>query len=376
MAEPRGAGPAGAGALHDAAAGGGGAGGGLDLVAAARDYPGDHASKAAIAQWMAEWAKRAGLPPELPVMAALVESGLTNVNSYIDHDSLGFFQMRTSIWLRDFPDFPHRPELQLKWFIDHALEVKRQRLAAGQTAFVSDQGQWGNWIADVERPAAAYRGRYQLRLAEARSLLGQPAGPPAPAEPAAPAGAGAARAPTAQPPAGASPAGGRARSHPATRSGSRQRPRPAQAQARAPARSCRWPARQSPKPGTAPDALRRVFERAAALDHRHLPYLWGGGHQGPVADVQTVGPVDCSGAVSAVLGVNPRVSGAFEAWGEPGPGRSVTVYANDHHVLMEINGHFFGTSAANPGGGAGWIPRAHVPASYLAQFTARHPPGL
>jgi hypothetical protein len=54
----------------------------------------------------------------------------------------------------------------------------------------------------------------------------------------------------------------------------------------------------------------------------------------------------------------------------------VTVYANDHHVLMEINGHFFGTSAANPGGGAGWIPRAHVPASYLAQFTARHPPGL
>ena len=60
VAEPRGAGPAGAGALHDAAAGGGGAGGGLDLVAAARDYPGDHASKAAIAQWMAEWSKRVG----------------------------------------------------------------------------------------------------------------------------------------------------------------------------------------------------------------------------------------------------------------------------------------------------------------------------
>ena len=95
-----------------------------------------------------------------------------------------------------------------------------------------------------------------------------------------------------------------------------------------------------------------------------------------MANVAAVEPVDCSGAVSAVLGVNARVSGAFEAWGEPGPGRHVTVYANAEHVLMEINGHFFGTSAANPGGGAGWIPRAHVPPSYLARFTVRHPTGL
>jgi hypothetical protein len=28
--------------------------------------------------------------------------------------------------------------------------------------------QWGEWIADVERPAAQYRGRYQLRLSDAR----------------------------------------------------------------------------------------------------------------------------------------------------------------------------------------------------------------
>ena len=31
-----------------------------------------------------------------------------------------------------------------------------------------DEAMWGNWIADVLRPAEQYRGRYQLRLAEAR----------------------------------------------------------------------------------------------------------------------------------------------------------------------------------------------------------------
>ena len=129
-------------------------------------------------------------------------------------------------------------------------------------------------------------------------------------------------------------------------------------------------------PGTAAHELRQIFERAAELDSRHLPYLWGGGHDAGVHNVFTTGALDCSGSVSAVLGVDPRVSTAFESWGLAGPGQHVTVYANPEHVLMEINGHFFGTSAANPGGGAGWIPREHIPASYLAGFVARHPAGL
>jgi hypothetical protein len=37
---------------------------------------------------------------------------------------------------------------------------------------MSDPNKWGDWIADVERPAEEYRGRYQLRLDEARQLLG------------------------------------------------------------------------------------------------------------------------------------------------------------------------------------------------------------
>ena len=51
-------------------------------------YPGDDASPRALAAWMAAHAARAGLPPELPVMAALTESGLRNL-SYGDRDSVG-----------------------------------------------------------------------------------------------------------------------------------------------------------------------------------------------------------------------------------------------------------------------------------------------
>jgi cell wall-associated NlpC family hydrolase len=133
------------------------------------DYPGDHAPKDEIAKWMAKQAEKAGLPPELPVMASLVESGVNNVH-YGDADSVGFFQMRVGIWDRGpYAGFQDNPRLQVKWFIDNALNVKKQRIAAGKP--IDDPGQFGEWIADVERPAAQYRYRYQLRLSEARRLL-------------------------------------------------------------------------------------------------------------------------------------------------------------------------------------------------------------
>ena len=50
-----------------------------------------------LAKWLAKQAEKAGLPPELPVMASLVESGVKNLN-YGDADSVGFFQMRVGIW--------------------------------------------------------------------------------------------------------------------------------------------------------------------------------------------------------------------------------------------------------------------------------------
>ena len=142
-----------------------------DLADVPADYPGNDASQEALAKWLAKRAEKAGLPPELPVMAALVESGVKNLN-FGDADSVGFFQMRLSIWNQgEYAGYPSNPELQIKWFIDHAAAHKRAQIAAGDRDFGKDPGTWGEWIADVERPAEQYRGRYQLRLAEARKLL-------------------------------------------------------------------------------------------------------------------------------------------------------------------------------------------------------------
>jgi Bacterial cadherin-like domain len=135
-------------------------------------YPGDNASSSEIAVWMAHGARARGLPGELPVMGALVESGLKNLSGG-DADQKGFFGMREGIWNSGpYAGFPDHPELQLKWFIDYALAVRTARIAAGDADFGLDPLSWGEWIADVLLPAAQYRGRYQLRLAEARELIG------------------------------------------------------------------------------------------------------------------------------------------------------------------------------------------------------------
>jgi hypothetical protein len=142
-------------------------------VAGSLEYPGNDATKEQLAAWLAAQAQKAGLPPELPVMAALVESRLTN-HPGGDADSAGFFQMRVGIWDKgEYAGYRERPELQAKWFIDHALAVKKARIAAGDAGFGEDPSTWGNWIADVERPAAQFRGRYAQQLEQARSLLGR-----------------------------------------------------------------------------------------------------------------------------------------------------------------------------------------------------------
>jgi CHAP domain len=134
--------------------------------AAGGAYPGDDATQEQLASWMAAAARRAGIPPELPVMAALTESGLRNLR-YGDRDSLGFFQMRTSIWNSgEYAGYVDRPELQMSWFIRqaHAVREANPDLYRGAENY-------GNWVADIERPAEEYRGRYQLQLERARELI-------------------------------------------------------------------------------------------------------------------------------------------------------------------------------------------------------------
>jgi cell wall-associated NlpC family hydrolase len=148
----------------------------VDAAPAAVDplqYPGDDASSAQIAAWMGANAQRAGLPPELPVMAALTESGLRNLD-YGDRDSVGFFQMRVGIWDQGaYTGYPTNPQLQLQWFINEALAARQSDPSLSQ-----DPNSWGDWVADVERPAAEYRYRYQLQLPEAQALI-RPSGLPA-----------------------------------------------------------------------------------------------------------------------------------------------------------------------------------------------------
>jgi hypothetical protein len=135
------------------------------------DYPGDNAPKDKIAAWMAGGAQAAGIPVELPVMGSLGETGLTNRN-YGDSDAVGYFQMRTGIWnTGEYAGYPDNPALQLKWFDDQANTVRQQKIAGGDATYGSDPARYGDWDADVLRPPEQYRGKYQLYLDQARSLI-------------------------------------------------------------------------------------------------------------------------------------------------------------------------------------------------------------
>lgn len=111
------------------------------------------------------------IPGELPVMAALVESGMRNLN-YGDRDSVGFFQMRTSIWnTGKYKGYPKKPDLQLRWFLDTAASVRKSHIISGKGDPARTTATYGVWIADIERPAEQYRGRYQQRIEEAAELV-------------------------------------------------------------------------------------------------------------------------------------------------------------------------------------------------------------
>jgi hypothetical protein len=132
-------------------------------------YPGDSASRERLARWMARGAADRGLPRELPVMAAIAESGVRNLSGQDYH---GFFGMHESLSAGVYRGFPTRPTLQLRWFLDSAGAVRQRRIAEGLPDPAADAGDYGLWVADVERPAPQNRSGYQPHLAEARRLVG------------------------------------------------------------------------------------------------------------------------------------------------------------------------------------------------------------
>ncbi|HWI94973.1 MAG TPA: hypothetical protein VNS60_02775 [Solirubrobacterales bacterium] len=124
---------------------------------------------------------------------------------------------------------------------------------------------------------------------------------------------------------------------------------------------------QASVPSAAPAAVAAAIEAANSI--ATTPYIWGGGH----GSFESSG-YDCSGAVSFALHgggflESPLDSTGLETWGEPGPGKWITVYGNAEHAWMIIAGLAFDTV-----GGPG--PRWHSsPVDSPEGFVARHPPG-
>ncbi|HEY1854737.1 MAG TPA: lytic murein transglycosylase [Solirubrobacterales bacterium] len=122
-------------------------------------------------------------------------------------------------------------------------------------------------------------------------------------------------------------------------------------------------------PRSAPPAIKAAIGAANSI--ATTPYVWGGGH----GSWYSYG-YDCSGAVSfALYGAGlldtPLTSGALESYGEPGPGRWITIYANATHAYMVIAGLRWDTVGDESGTG----PRWHAQPPYPEGFVVRHPVG-
>ncbi len=135
----------------------------------------------------------------------------------------------------------------------------------------------------------------------------------------------------------------------------------------------------------APAAVKRMV--AAGNRLFNAGYLYGGAHGTPLSQLEPA--YDCSSAVSYVLywgGVLGRSyaedSTELESFGEPGPGRYVSIYANPAHAFMYVGGLRFDTveapeydSGPNSGKpGPKWRVSSSVP--NWSTWTIRHPRGL
>lgn len=125
-----------------------------------------------------------------------------------------------------------------------------------------------------------------------------------------------------------------------------------------------------PIPTNVPEAVQRVIAGGNAI--ADFPYIWGGGHASFVAN-----GYDCSGSVSYALAAGgllsaPLVSGDLATWGEPGPGRWITIYANAGHTFMDVDGVWFDTAGRSGPYASRWL----VAQPSLEGYAVRHPPGL
>ena len=142
---------------------------------------------------------------------------------------------------------------------------------------------------------------------------------------------------------------------------------------------------QAEAPAAAPRAVKLAI--AAGNEIADKPYPVPDVHFGSLAALWPA--YDCSGTVSYVLykaglhSVNPDDSTELESWGDPGPGKWISVYANSGHTWIAIAGIAFDTSYAGnpstwqpPGSGPRWRPNATGNLADGLSYVVRHPPGL
>ena len=135
------------------------------------------------------------------------------------------------------------------------------------------------------------------------------------------------------------------------------------------------------------DAPIAVKDAIAAGNQIHaLPYPDPDVHYGPLARLWPA--YDCSGAVSYLLYKigqlqTAEVSGALESWGQPGPGKWITVYASGPHTWITVAGIAFDTSATGQttagipaGSGPRWRPDPVGNLTDGYRYVQRHPTGL
>lgn len=126
-----------------------------------------------------------------------------------------------------------------------------------------------------------------------------------------------------------------------------------------------------------PDAPARVATIIQAGNEvARKPYVYGGGHGRFANSVWSDSAYDCSGSISFTLAAAgmidaPMTSGGLADWGEPGPGKWVTIYANAGHTFMYVAGLRFDTSGRQITGS-----RWQTATRGTSGFRVVHPKGL
>ena len=130
----------------------------------------------------------------------------------------------------------------------------------------------------------------------------------------------------------------------------------------------------------------QLYRTAQQLAHEERTYRFGGGHGKDLHCLEPRVPLDCSSAASLILSRANLFQPALawnsrrlaEAWGHPGEGRYVTLWANDEHVWIEFkldadHGERFDPTPTRLTANSTWIRTNTGPKH---EFLPRHWPGL